>query len=241
MRAQFRKHIQMNRRDFLLKASAAAGGTAAVSGAAAAQQGNTTGNQTGGNATGGGNQTGGNATGNATGGNKTGGNQTGGNQTGGVGGQLDFGGGGTATVNVGPGGQNTFAPADVYITPGTKVKFVWKSSGHNVHPENGDWGHLDIEEAGFSYTTPPFKKMGKHHYWCDPHKSLGMVGNVFVTKTGQAPGGGGGGEEVDPEHMGVPLQAHYVGAATMLMMVVSLIYTFFLVKYGESPNAKGGN
>jgi hypothetical protein len=41
--------------------------------------------------------------------------------------------------------------------------------------------------------------------------------------------------------MGVPFQAHFVGLATLLMMVVSLIYTFFLLKYGESPHTSGSN
>jgi plastocyanin len=226
----------MNRRDFLLAASAAAGGTAAA-GTAAAQQGNTSGgNQTGGNitgnATGGGNQTG-NATGNATGNQSAGGGQ-------------NFSGGGTETVNVGPGGNYVFAPGTeqpLYIQPGTKVKFVWKSDNHNIvvgsQPENANWsGHEPLENTGFtsSYT---FTKMGKYHYWCDPHKGLGMVADIVVNSSGQAPGGGG--EEKNPEEYGVPLQAHFVGIATVLMMVVSLVYTFFLVKYGESPNAKGGD
>jgi hypothetical protein len=41
--------------------------------------------------------------------------------------------------------------------------------------------------------------------------------------------------------MGVPFLAHYVGIATVLMMIVSLIYTFFFLKYGESANTSGGN
>jgi plastocyanin len=222
----------MNRRDFLLAASAAAGGSAAASGTAAAQQGNASGsggNQSGGNATGaGGNQSGG--------GNQSSGNRSGGNQSAGGGG----GGGSTTTktVQVGPGGSLTFEPETLSISPGTAVKFVWKSGGHNVHPKSGNWGHQPIEDKGFSYTTPPFKQTGSHDYWCDPHKSAGMTGTIQVGSSG---GGGGGGEsEPNPEEMGVPLQAHFVGIATLLMMVVSLVYTFFLVKYGESPNAKRG-
>ena len=65
-----------------------------------------------------------------------------------------------------------------------------------------------------------------------------MVGTIQVGSSG---GGGGEEEEPSPEEMGVPFQAHFVGIATLLMMVLSLVYTFFLVKYGESPNAKGGD
>jgi plastocyanin len=218
----------MNRRDFLLTASAAAGGTAA-SGAAAAQQGNTSG----------GNQSaGGNTTGNASGGNQTGNKSTGGGR--------NFSGGGTETVNVGPGGNYVFAPGTdkpLYITPGTKVKFVWKSDNHNIvvgsQPKGANWSGVEqIHNTGYT-ATHTFTTKGKYHYWCDPHKGLGMVADIVVNSSGQAPGGGGS-EEVNPEEMGVPFQAHFVGIATILMMVVSLAYTFYLVKYGESPNAKGG-
>ncbi|WP_049998934.1 plastocyanin/azurin family copper-binding protein [Halococcus sediminicola] len=218
----------MNRRDFLLAASAAAGGSAAASGTAAAQQGNGSGGG-GGNASGGG---GGNASGG--GGNASGG---GGNQSaGGAGG--GGGGGPTKTVKVGPGGALTFEPAELSLPTGGKVKFVWESSGHNVSPSSGNWGHQPIEDKGFSYTTPPFQQSGAQEYVCTPHESAGMVGTIQVGSSG---GGGGEEEEPSPEEMGVPFQAHFVGIATLLMMVLSLVYTFFLVKYGESPNAKGGD
>ncbi|EMA48059.1 halocyanin hcpE [Halococcus salifodinae DSM 8989] len=66
-----------------------------------------------------------------------------------------------------------------------------------------------------------------------------MTGSVTVQQGGASSGGGE--EEPNPEEMGVPFQAHFVGIATILMMVVSVIYTFFTLKYGESPHAKGGN
>jgi hypothetical protein len=65
-----------------------------------------------------------------------------------------------------------------------------------------------------------------------------MTGTLTVTTD---TGGGGGAAEQDPEHMGVPFQAHFVGLATVLMMVVSVIYTFFVLKYGESPHTSGSN
>jgi hypothetical protein len=66
-----------------------------------------------------------------------------------------------------------------------------------------------------------------------------MVGTVVVNESGSAPGGGA--EEADPKHMGVPIQAHFVGIATVLAIIVSLVFTFFQLKYGESPHAKGGD
>lgn len=159
----------------------------------------------------------------------------GGNQSG-----SGSGGGGQVTeVAVGPGGQLVYEPAEVQIETGGTVRWVWESGGHNVSPEEGDWGHEPLEDQGFTYEHT-FEQAGEYPYVCTPHASAGMEGTVIVGG-GSGSGGGGGEEEVDPEEMGVPFQAHYVGIATILMMIVSLGYTFFLLKYGESPHAKGGN
>ena len=164
------------------------------------------------------------------GGNESGGGNATGNQSGGGGG------GQTTEVAVGPGGQLVFEPAEVQISPGDTIRWVWESGGHNVAPESGDWGHQPIEDEGFTYEHT-FESAGENPYVCTPHASAGMQGTIMVGSSSE----GGGEEEVDPEEMGVPFQAHYVGIATMLTMVVSLGYAFFLLKYGESPNAKGGN
>jgi hypothetical protein len=66
-----------------------------------------------------------------------------------------------------------------------------------------------------------------------------MVGTIVVNESGQAPVPEGG-AELSPHEMGVPFQAHFVGIATVLMMFVSTIYTFFVMKYGESRHASGG-
>jgi plastocyanin len=196
----------MKRREFMRLGGVAAGGAAAAAGPAAAQEGDNT-------TDGGGNQTGGNQSGSGSGG-----------------------GGSTETVEVGPGGQLVFEPAEIQIPTGDTVEWVWKSGGHNVAPESGDWGHQSIEGQGFTYSHT-FEQAGENPYVCTPHASAGMQGTITVGSEG----GGGGEEEVDPEEMGVPFQAHYVGIATVLTMIVSLGYSFFLLKYGESPNAKGGN
>jgi halocyanin-like protein len=228
----------MNRRSFLLAASAAAGGAAAASAPAGAQENASSTTSTG---TPGGNATGGNASGNATGGNAsasgnaTGGNASG-NQTGGGGG-----GGPTKQVAVGPGSANVFEPAEVQIPPGGTVVWEWvdSSGSHNVVAEGGAFDSGEpISEAGATFEHT-FQEAGEFSYICEPHVSVGMEGVVTVAEGGG--GGGGGGEEVDPEEMGVPFQAHFVGIATLLMMTVTFVYTFFVLKYGESPRAKGGD
>jgi plastocyanin len=153
----------------------------------------------------------------------------------------------TKEVKVGPGGSLVFEPAEVYVKKGGTVKFVWESDGHNVVPGEipggASWegsGPPDkLFDTGHEYEHT-FDTKGTYNYWCQPHKTAGMVGKVIVNDTGQAPSSGGGGEQ-DPEEMGVPIQAHYVGIATGLAVLVSLLFTFFVLKYGESPHASGGN
>ncbi|NHN47367.1 twin-arginine translocation signal domain-containing protein [Halostella sp. JP-L12] len=216
----------MNRRDFLKTASGVTG-TAAVAGAAppaVAQEDD--GNET--------------SSGNETVGNESGGNETDGNETGGGGG-----GGGTKTVAV---VDNEFQPAEVYVKPGTTVVWEWEGDGHNVvvdsQPDDANWeGHEPIENSGFTYEHT-FETTGEYAYYCSPHQSLGMEGTVIVNEQGQDPsagGGGGGGGEVDIHQLGVPIQAHFVGLATILMILVSLVFTFYVLKYGESPNASSPN
>ena len=155
----------------------------------------------------------------------------------------------TVTVAVGAegnGGAFAFEPAAVQVDPGTTVEFEWtgEGGGHNVVHEEGAFESgqpVDTTGVEFEHT---FEEEGVFLYYCTPHKSLGMKGAVVVGEV--ATGGGGGGEaepaaEVDPEHMGVPFQAHWVGIATFLAIFVTLIFTFFLLKYGESPHASHGN
>ena len=166
-----------------------------------------------------------------------------------TGGGAGGGGGPTKTVAVGPGGSLKFEPAEITITPGTTVKWVWESDNHNVvpesQPEGSSWkgtpgAPSKTYNTGYTYTHT-FQTTGTYEYYCQPHRAAGMVGSVVVQQNAGGGGGGGAAEEADPEEMGVPFQAHFVGMATLLMMAVSLIYTFFLLKYGESPHASGSN
>ncbi|WP_276300836.1 plastocyanin/azurin family copper-binding protein [Halorussus lipolyticus] len=209
-----------------MAASGVAGGTAAGATAAGAQETTTTSS---GNTT--------TASGNET---TTAANET---ATGGQSG----GGGPTKEVIVGPGGSLVFEPAEITIAPGTTVKFVWESDNHNVvpdgQPDGANWegtegGASKTYDTGYEYSYT-FETTGTYEYFCQPHKTAGMVGSITVQEGGPKTGGGGG--EADPKHMGVPFQAHFVGLATLLMIVVSIIYTFFTVKYGESPHASGSN
>jgi len=153
------------------------------------------------------------------------------------------GGGGSEEVVVGPGGELVYEPADLTVAPGTTVNFVWESDNHNVVPDSipddAQWEGTpgapeETYDTGNDYSHT-FDVEGTYDYFCQPHVGAGMEASITVQQ------GGGGVEELDPDEMGVPFQAHYVGTATMLAIVVSLVFTFYLLKYGESPNASSPN
>ncbi|ADJ15608.1 halocyanin domain-containing protein [Halalkalicoccus jeotgali] len=149
---------------------------------------------------------------------------------------------GEVTVQVGAGDGLQFAPPALWIDPGTTVIWEWTGEGgsHNVSAQDGaDFTSEVVSEAGFTFEHT-FEGDGQIvTYQCDPHASQGMHGGVAV--------GGVETQEVqsgvitDPEELGIKVQEHYVGIGAVLMISVSLVFTFFVLKYGESPHAKGGN
>ncbi|HMB50398.1 MAG TPA: plastocyanin/azurin family copper-binding protein [Natronoarchaeum rubrum] len=216
----------MNRRDFMKTASgvSAAAAAAGAAGSSAAAQ-DAPALQEGGNESGGGNQTGG--------GNESGG----GNQSGG-------GAGTTHEVVVGPGGENVFQPAELPIAPGDTVVWTWDSPNHNIAPQDipgdAEWeGHPEISDAGTTHEHT-FEVTGTYNYVCEPHAAAGMEGSVTVEEGGGG-GGGGAAAEFDPHDIGVPMQKHYIGAATFLAIFATIGFTFYLLKYGESANTSYPN
>jgi halocyanin-like protein len=244
--------MYMNRRDFVRTAGGVAGVTAATTGTAAAQESPGTGGGTtaaGGQGTAG---TPGGATGTAGGG----GGGGGGGGTPDLGGYLsdvqnyggsvtDMRGQATVTVDVGvPNGPNPygFGPPAIHVDNGATVEWNWTGDGgaHNVVHEDGAFDSgtaVSTEGVNFEHT---FEEDGVYQYYCNPHKGSGMKG-VVVVGTEYPTVEPGGGEEKELHEMGVPFQAHFVGLATILAILVTLVFTFFQLKYGESSHFKGGN
>lgn len=147
-------------------------------------------------------------------------------------------------VDVGAGDSGlAFGPAGIWVDPGTNVVWQWtgEGGGHNVSSVDGeDYSSQVTSEQGFTFQHT-FEEGGINTYECQPHTSQGMHGGVAVgndietQEVQQGPG------VDDPEEMGVQIQEHYVGIGAVLAVTVSLIFTFFVLKYGESPNAKGGD
>lgn len=91
------------------------------------------------------------------------------------------------TVSVGSRGTFRFEPGTerpVRIEPGTPVKFVWKTDGHNIvvtnQPDGAHWnGHEPIENAGFA-AQHIFEVAGVYKFACGPHKAIGATGTILV-------------------------------------------------------------
>ena len=144
-------------------------------------------------------------------------------------------GGGTEYVEV---GDNYFEPEDLTIEPGTTVVWEWVGQvEHNINPdddqpEGADWeGHPElIVEGEYEYT---FEIEGTYDYVCDPHVGVGMVGSVEVTEdAGEVEAVA----DVDIDELGIPIQKHFVGIASFLAIFISFVFTFYLLKYGESAH-----
>ncbi|WP_246045748.1 plastocyanin/azurin family copper-binding protein [Halorussus ruber] len=142
------------------------------------------------------------------------------------------GGGGTKEVVVGPGGSLVFEPAELEIKPGTTVKFVWESDNHNVVPESQPDGAgwegtkgapSKTYDTGHEYSYT-FETEGTYEYFCQPHKTAGMVGTITVS-----PNAGGGGGSSAPA---IPSSAKTLGIATTAAMVFTLGLAYFFMKYG---------
>lgn len=92
---------------------------------------------------------------------------------------------GTEVVEVGPDGEYVYAPDDLTVAPGTTVRFVWLSSGHDLaverQPTAADWtGVRKLASRGATHEAT-VDAVGVYEYVCTPHASHGMRGRVRVT------------------------------------------------------------
>ncbi len=110
---------------------------------------------------------------------------------------------------------------------------IQDSSGSNL----ASTATTSEEGATLTFTFTASEQMAQ--YICTIHPTT-MVGDIELGGGGTG-GGGGAEQEINPEEMGVPLRPHYVGIVTVLMMIVSLVYAFFVLKYGESEHSSSPN
>lgn len=145
-------------------------------------------------------------------------------------------------ITVGGSANNalSFDPVAVHVDPGTKITWEWSGEGgaHNVVEENETFSSGSaVAEAGTTFTQT-FEEDGIHNYYCEPHRTQGMKGSVAVGSVPRKAAAAA--QEIKPEEMGVPIQPHYVGIASVLMLSSTIVFVFYLLKYGVSPNTKGG-
>jgi pseudoazurin len=97
------------------------------------------------------------------------------------------GGGGTATVEmITDSGNYYYDPIGLHVEAGTTVTFENVEGAHNVVsyegriPEGAEQFSTTIgETAELTFETP-----GTYDFYCQPHKTLGMVGRIVVGEPG---------------------------------------------------------
>lgn len=103
-----------------------------------------------------------------------------------VAGCLGGGGDSAFEIEVGPGGNPTFDPEAPGVQPGTTVKFIWQSGGHNIvvtsQPEDADWGGVEEQQdEGFEHEHT-FEVEGQYEFVSEPDRQQGMFGVLVVSE-----------------------------------------------------------
>lgn len=172
--------------------------------------------------------------------------------SGNVGSYTDARGQDSVTISVGAGDQGlAFDPTLVWVDEGTTITWEWTGAGgaHNVQTVDGggpaslDSGDPVGEEgATYEYETSS-EDAGITHYHCVPHTAVGMHGGIAVGEdvaTVEVGGGANTGWPEDIAKVGVPLHAHWVGISAILGIGLTFVFTFYMLKYGESAHTGHG-
>jgi len=105
-------------------------------------------------------------------------------------------------------GSNRFDPATITVPAGTTVTWTNEDGFHTVTGGDGQAdpaspvGKSTLAEAGATARVT-FDKPGTYPYFCEPHQSLGMKGEVVVTAAG-AGSGSAAPASVDPSALPRP-------------------------------------
>ncbi len=151
------------------------------------------------------------------------------------------------TISVGAGDGLSFGPTKVWIDPGTTITWEWTGNGgdHNVHAVDGpaSFESQITGEEGFTFTYETSEEdAGITHYQCDPHQQVGMHGGLAVGEdvpTVEVGGPSDGWPEAVHD-IGVPLHPHWVGLVSGVGISLTIVFTFYALKYGETAHAGHG-
>jgi len=75
-----------------------------------------------------------------------------------------------------------FSPSSVTITEGDAIRFFWNGQflPHNAVEVNGTFDSGDTKtDEDYRFVFPPGLN-GTFDYYCEPHRNLGMVGQIIV-------------------------------------------------------------
>ncbi|GAB7010642.1 halocyanin domain-containing protein [Halorubrum trueperi] len=153
------------------------------------------------------------------------------------------------TVEVGAGDDGlAFNPTQLWVDTGTTITWEWTGSGgsHNVVTVEGaadlDSGDA-VGEEGYTYEYEVTEEdAGITHYHCVPHDTTGMHAGIAVGEDVETVevGGASTGWPEDIAYVGVVLHPHWIGIAAILGVGLSFVFTFYLLKYGESSHTGHG-
>jgi plastocyanin len=137
----------------------------------------------------------------------------------------------TVTVHVGTGGL-FFDPDSVTISAGDTVEWIWDDASKGHSATSGANGRSDgLFDSGthpapftFSFTFP---NTGTFPYFCAPHYSMGMVGQVIVTAATSSP-------TPTPSATPVPSATPTPGSTPPPPTVLANISTRLLVETGDN-------
>ena len=140
-------------------------------------------------------------------------------------------------------GQDLDRDEPLGIEPGTTVRFVWITDNHDIaidaKPDESDWDGETLHDTGHEHEWT-FDVEGTYEFHCTPHIDLGMIGTIIVeegiTDVPDEPLPPGE-QPIDPDEIGVPLQKHFIGIATFFAIFVTLVFAFYVLKYGETPHS----
>ncbi|MFC5278834.1 halocyanin domain-containing protein [Halorubrum rubrum] len=153
------------------------------------------------------------------------------------------------TITVGAGSDGlAFDPTLAWVDTGTTITWEWSGSGgaHNVVTVDGpaslDSGDpVDEEGETYEYETTE-EDAGITHYHCVPHDAVGMHAGIAVGEDVETveTGGANTGWPEDIADVGMPIHAHWVGVSAGLGIVLTMVFTFYMLKYGESAHTGHG-
>ncbi|MFC6614968.1 plastocyanin/azurin family copper-binding protein [Halopenitus salinus] len=168
-------------------------------------------------------------------------------ESGNLGTYLDARGQDEVTISVGAGDGLAFGPTKVWVDPGTTVIWEWTGNGgdHNVHAVEGpaSFESQITGEGGFTFEYETSEEdAGITHYQCDPHAQVGMHAGLAVGEDIETEevGGANTGWPESVHDIGVPLHAHWVGLVSGVAITLTLAFTFYVLKYGESAHSGHG-